>query len=52
MKLSARNQIKGKVIEIKKGITTTLLIMAPDVLIERWVDWLAGASVLMPQRRT
>ena len=25
MKLSARNQIKGKIIEMKKGITTTLV---------------------------
>jgi molybdopterin-binding protein len=25
MKLSARNQIKGKIIEIKKGLTTTIV---------------------------
>lgn len=33
MKLSARNQIEGKILEIKKGATTVVVIKASDVMI-------------------
>jgi molybdopterin-binding protein len=54
MKLSARNQLKGKIVEVKKGATTTHVridiggqILTASITNEQlccWLSWIAAAT--------